>query len=261
MRMKVAVTAVAAFVSVVVLATPSSAADYFSEAPVTSIAVSADGKSLSITPATLRPVVLCPETYSTATECLNASAHVFKLPDAAISTLSIEVGATLSALVNRQRQDVQLQAGKYLVWVDNSKTRSPQPAESDFFGPVKVTVGGPAPVATPSPSATPTVIAAPTAVCTGTQVVPFAKTAKGVSAADAKKVASFAAASCSYVVTGYANAKSAGATALSLARATAVAATIKKANPAATVTVKNGGKTTNKSCTKQSNNCAVVARG
>lgn len=259
MRVKVAATAVAIVISAVGLATPSSAADYHSDAQVTSVTVSADGKSLSITPATLRPVVLCPETYSTATDCLNASAHLFKLPDAAISTLSIEVGATLSALVNRQRQDVKLQAGKYLVWIDNSKTSSPQPAESDFFGPVKVTVGGPAPVATPS--ATPTVIATPAAACTGTQVVPFGKTAKGVSAADAKKVASFSSANCSYVVTGYANAKSAGATALSLARANAVAATIKKANPAATVTVKNGGKTTNKSCTKQSNNCAVVARG
>ena len=99
------------------------------------------------------------------------------------------------------------------------------------------------------------------ASCTGTRVIGFGNAATSLSASGKSAATSFAVSACKYTVTGYSQPSSSRAAALAGARAEAVAAAIKAANPTAVVTVVNGGKTKNGSCAKVSNRCVVVSRG
>lgn len=115
-------------------------------------------------------------------------------------------------------------------------------------------------IAATAGTTTPTTPTTPT-TCSGTKVVGFGNAMTKLSAAGAGSVTAFAGSACKYTVTGYSQPSSSRASALAAARANAVAAAIKKANPAAEVTVVNGGKTKNASCAKVSNRCVVVSRG
>ena len=125
-----------------------------------------------------------------------------------------------------------------------------------------LTIGSDAVVtATAVKPVTPTTPTTPITSCSGTRVIGFGNAATSLSASGKAAAASFGASACKYTVTGYSQPSSSRASALAAARANAVAAAIKAANPNAVVSVVNGGKTKNASCAKVSNRCVVVSRG
>ena len=97
--------------------------------------------------------------------------------------------------------------------------------------------------------------------CSGTKVIGFGNAATAVSPNGSSAVRAFAGSACKFTVTGYSQPSSSRASSLAMARAKAVAAEIRRANPGAVITVVNGGKTKNAACTNVANRCVVVSRG
>ena len=339
---------------------------YFTEPPVTGLALSNDGQSILITPTSSRPIVFCPVTATTLSMCVavqmndpNRYNYVY-LPNSPVSSLALSTQLMMPNMGTGAVAD-----GTYNVFADNSSPSSG--AGIPGYGPLTITVAsgtassnGIAPSApavavfpainatgqpllsgavtgstakcvapefdvTPTavdmvlsldgvqfkstsltkapfetsaavPAAstgktvtcsitarssggsltiasdavvtatavkpvTPTTPTTPITTCSGTRVIGFGNAATSLSASGAAAASSFGSAACKYTVTGYSQPSSSRASALAAARARAVAAAIKAANPNAVVTVVNGGKAKSASCAKVSNRCVVVSRG